>query len=516
MLKAQELELIPQIDGTCWFNSILTTLLYSEGLRKIIYNNVKKWNLTDIDNDRFKQFIIYMLKYNYSEPDKIRELFKKKFKTSSLLLSLIKSNPESMSEIMAIIKKQIQILKKLTSYGLINKKFYVFLLQTSFLDIFFKNNNDYLSILFNKNKTFFLNNNDLTIQPDVIFLYHNQLLFETQLENLLNESTVTKTEYLDKIEGIDLDKIEEKIVLNGITYKLEASIYNNYNVELGAHKIAGITYNNKRYVYNGWTRPEKTEKPSKYFKYDKYSCPLYEIDWYEKINTKEEFCFAKNDCKIMEADKSELCFKFSKNNNTGTLIYIKDIDIPNLNSSLKPNIKASQLQYNTKSISFLEKGFYDLNTKTIEELELLLHNSHYFINPIEFYILKEDFFVGKYKMLYFILSKNRFEDDLRKFGMDMQQLYKNFLILIIKNFINSSKKKMQMLNLDDLSISYFLTIKKITQLLKIIGYSDSELKVDKNELFSLLSLYVFEGIKNTTKKAGYFNLIKTTRKLKTY
>lgn len=513
-LKAEELELIPQIDGTCWFNSILTVLLYSEGLRNIIYNRVKHWSITDIQGDRFKQFIIYILKYNYSEPGKIRELFRKRFKTSSLLLSLIKSNPESMSEIIKIIKKQIQILKKLTSYAILMEKYYIFILQTSFLDIFFKNKNEYLSILFNDDKILFLNNNDLTIQPEVIFLFHNQLLFSKQLSNLLDEPTISKKEYPNKIEGINKEKLENKIILNGVTYKLEASMYNNFNTDLGGHLIAGITYDNKHYIYNGWTRPEKETKISKYYKHNKYACPLFEMDWMEKINTKEEFCFHRNDCKIIDPDQLELCFKFSKDNNLGILIYIKESDIKESLTSLKPNIRASDLQYNTRSISFLEKGFYDFNSKSIIELEEFLFNSSYFANQIDYYIFKEDFYFGKYKILYFILCKSRFDDDLVKFGMNTNQLYRLFLISIIKNFLNSSKKKLELLNLDDLSISYFLSIKKLTKLLKFIGYNEDQLKLDKNQLFRLLSIYIFDGIKEFTNKGGHF--MKTIRILKSY
>ena len=83
-LPASQLEVLPQIDGTCWFNAILMAFLYSEGLKKIVIEKAITWTEEEIQHDKFKKFVIYVLKYNYSKPEKIRELFKKRFKTSSL------------------------------------------------------------------------------------------------------------------------------------------------------------------------------------------------------------------------------------------------------------------------------------------------------------------------------------------------------------------------------------------------------------------------------------------------
>lgn len=65
-------------------------LLYSQGIRKVIIQEVAKSTPEEITGNRLKEFVVYVLKYNYTEPEKIKELFRKRFKTTSLLLSLLK------------------------------------------------------------------------------------------------------------------------------------------------------------------------------------------------------------------------------------------------------------------------------------------------------------------------------------------------------------------------------------------------------------------------------------------
>lgn len=107
LIPVEQIEILPQIDGTCWFNSILMVLLYSQGIRTVIIQEVAKWTQEEIKKDRFKGFVVYVLKYNYTEPEQIRELFRKRFKMTSLLLSLLKKE-SSLFEIKEYIKTQLQ------------------------------------------------------------------------------------------------------------------------------------------------------------------------------------------------------------------------------------------------------------------------------------------------------------------------------------------------------------------------------------------------------------------------
>ena len=186
LLDAKLIEVIPQIDGTCWFNGVLMALLYSQGIRQVIIQEVARWTPEEIRDDKFKGFVVYVLKYNYKDPAKIRELFKRRFKTSSLLLSLLKKTPSLIK-----IKENIQLkLTKNTrnlSYSTID-----FLLHNNFLNIFFKNTNDYLSIYYSQYKyLYYINNNNIHIKPKIIFLYHHEILREEIINMIEGEQELS-------------------------------------------------------------------------------------------------------------------------------------------------------------------------------------------------------------------------------------------------------------------------------------------------------------------------------------
>ena len=84
LLKAEELVIIPQIGSTCWFNVILTIILYSQMTRKVMVREVLSWTsgakYEEMKRNKFMRFLYYMLAYNYTQPQKIAELFEKKIK----------------------------------------------------------------------------------------------------------------------------------------------------------------------------------------------------------------------------------------------------------------------------------------------------------------------------------------------------------------------------------------------------------------------------------------------------
>ena len=58
----KELKVIPQFVGSCWFNSFLMAILYSENARKVMINYSKKWDKKDkFFNNYNKGLIITLL-----------------------------------------------------------------------------------------------------------------------------------------------------------------------------------------------------------------------------------------------------------------------------------------------------------------------------------------------------------------------------------------------------------------------------------------------------------------------
>jgi hypothetical protein len=60
-MKCDELNVIPQFTGSCWFNAILMATLYSQNARKVLLNTSKTWDKKD---KLFKIFKL-ILKKNY-------------------------------------------------------------------------------------------------------------------------------------------------------------------------------------------------------------------------------------------------------------------------------------------------------------------------------------------------------------------------------------------------------------------------------------------------------------------
>lgn len=124
-----------------------------------------------------------------------------------------------------------------------------------------------------------------------------------------------------------MKKPNENIKINDIIYKLDSCITINYNKnkQSQTHVIAGITYDDKSYIYNGWTIPKKQDTKIKpYTKEHKYACPLFNVNWKQLLHEKEGYCLSQKDCNITQIDElNNYCFNFSKRPKLTTLLYIK-------------------------------------------------------------------------------------------------------------------------------------------------------------------------------------------------
>ena len=106
---------------------------------------------------------------------------------------------------------------------------------------------------------------------------------------------------------------KDKLIVNTsdseqIVFKADSTLLTNFNIDTcgKAHKIAGITCNGNRYMYNGWTINKKVDFLT--------SCNLFEFDW---IKNKLNFCFNRSKCEINEKiDHKDLCFNFQKDKTT--------------------------------------------------------------------------------------------------------------------------------------------------------------------------------------------------------
>jgi hypothetical protein len=136
----------------------------------------------------------------------------------------------------------------------------------------------------------------------------------------------------------DLLSNEDRIFYNGEEYVLDSVMPINWNIGvvnaanvseyISGHQIAGITCDNEKYVYNGWTRytvdnAMKNAAGNGQAFNQLRPCELMKFPWDIKVNN--EFCVNTKNCNLPKAThldhKTKLCFSFNKGSKT--LVYIK-------------------------------------------------------------------------------------------------------------------------------------------------------------------------------------------------
>ncbi len=371
--KCDNVITLKQYGPTCWFNSILMAVLYSDESRKLLLKKSKKWNS--------KILIFKTLKHI---------LEKKYFRSSNIYNDyeyFDKIRPEYILEkLYKYNKKKFSFNPKIKKGGyapaLYIRKIYKLLgAKVLFLD--YKDDLLYYS-KYNNTKV----NSSAVKKGAVIDVVVKFVSKEKVLEKFENPDVIiinfTKS-ILDNIPGYykvpadspfyNIVSFNDKVAIKGMNYIQDSVILSNWNrTEIGGHSIAGIKCRDNKYVYNGWTRgtidihlqnvnftkedydkerlwvSELINKRVVYVNVknslvvDKLPiggilvsdnihipCELMKYDWDVKKNS--EFCINKKEClldthsnksikEIINKDKNELCFSFNKG--PRLLIYVNN------------------------------------------------------------------------------------------------------------------------------------------------------------------------------------------------
>ena len=371
--KCDNVITLKQYGPTCWFNSILMAVLYSDESRKLLLKKSKMWNS--------KILIFKTLKHI---------LEKKYFRSSNIYNDyeyFDKIRPEYILEkLYKYNKKKFSFNPKIKKGGyapaLYIRKIYKLLgAKVLFLD--YKDDLLYYS-KYNNTKV----NSSAVKKGAVIDVAVKFVSKEKVLEKFENPDVIiinfTKS-ILDNIPGYykvptdspfyNIVSFNDKVAIKGMNYIQDSVILSNWNrTEIGGHSIAGIKCRDNKYVYNGWTRgtidihlqnvnftkedydkerlwvSELINKRVVYVNVknslvvDKLPiggilvsdnihipCELMKYDWDVKKNS--EFCINKKEClldthsnksikEIINKDKNELCFSFNKG--PRLLIYVNN------------------------------------------------------------------------------------------------------------------------------------------------------------------------------------------------
>ncbi len=260
---------IPQYIGTCWFNAMLMSILYSQYSRKLllhgnVYANAKTNKLYKIINRILTKTYISKeraLKYfNVMRPEKILENFMNSTKFME------KFHIENGNNYSTHLPNFIKSLGKTSITLDIDRDGSYYL---NFLKIFnmFKIKSDYdnvefaKQILLNFNSTYKKLLEEIKQEnPDYIFVNLNEDK-KNAVNIILSADIISNPYYYNianpinkflKISGLHTH--DNIIHFNGDTYILDSCLLSDYKNTYGGHAIAGITCKNNKYVYNGWIR----------------------------------------------------------------------------------------------------------------------------------------------------------------------------------------------------------------------------------------------------------------------
>jgi hypothetical protein len=151
-----------------------------------------------------------------------------------------------------------------------------------------------------------------TKRPVILTIMVNRS-HDKMLAEMAGKAWIKYTTY--PVEGLYTDTHSSKIKYNGETYYLDSMILSGYNPLAcsAGHAIAGVTCNNNRFLYNGWTINTVDKGMKKNFQGSKEPCPLDPIDWARTTN----FCIAKEGCGydqfISKLNTKSLCFSTRTN-----------------------------------------------------------------------------------------------------------------------------------------------------------------------------------------------------------
>ena len=358
---------LKQYGPTCWFNSILMSLLYSDESRKLLLKKSKKWN----KKIEVLNTIKYILENKYLRTDKSYKDYEyfDKIRPEYILKQLYNYN-----------KKKFSIDPDVNKYGfksaLYIRKIYKLLgVKILYLDLDIKTRNIFYSIYNNveidnnfneKNKVrFFFNlKSHSTLlkyfkNPDIIII--NPILNLNTSIYPIHYKISNNPMYLKYKDIMNFANLTSNVNNKKTVYVQDSVLLSNYNTyDTDGHSIVGITCKGNKYVYNGWTR--STIDPNMKINSNitdiniKIPCELMKFDW--DVNKNKEFCLNRHKCILDIMDVKDLCFSFNKGERE--IIYVKK------NANKKLNIKNNVKCEKTKVINPLSNRC--INKTTINKL----------------------------------------------------------------------------------------------------------------------------------------------------
>lgn len=320
---------IPQFTGTCWFNSLLTILLFSDGMRYYL----KKYLSNSKINKKSKIYIVFndLLNNHYLKNNDLNKVYFNQFKPENILKILYKENSKVFNfnpDIDDGLLGEIYFMLLLKYFGFEKNIVYMSYKNDDYsvlYDSFFNYDPDLKNINGKKQ----LHKSSLKMK-DIFLKYYFNMQFIPEIIVISNLLSFEKLTFIKN--GLNKNKLPKILTYNNHKYKLDSLLLVNFNKNIckKSHQIAGITCKNKQYMYNGWIINTKDPSNDKFIKH-KEPCELMKYNW---IDNTDDFCISRKLCKLDEKKHDDMCFNVDKGNRT--FFYVKIDNNSKINSP--PNI----------------------------------------------------------------------------------------------------------------------------------------------------------------------------------
>ncbi len=427
------LRTIPQFSGTCWFNSIINVMLYSNGFRKVLKKEFKgKRKTTD---DKFFNFLLYMLR-NSNNTERMARVYEDfnnlSLKVEYLLISYLQ-------------KYDIPLynrIRKTYNYG--NWSIYISNILNSYniryLDIYFNREKGKEILLIDKDNRISNIKTDLDNIDLLIISYDKPHGFtiEQMNEVAYSSQNISLKKGISSISKVydQIKKIENTIKINQYSYNLDCCMFGNINdQEDGGHVISGITCpNNNKYIIDSINTT---------FSYNDYKnnkvkeilnpCRPLLYDW---TTLDKDFCIDSRSCDNIEyvKNKEKLCYNFSESNIV--CIYVKNqdngINISSSDDIDEPSLVSHDFKYDKRKISVLIKNnIYDyLKTYNNVELKKFIHKNIYKYHKEDLIDIQNN--PNKYHYLYEKITNNKIN-----LKLDNYNIAKTILLNLIYSYLKN-------------------------------------------------------------------------------
>jgi hypothetical protein len=313
MKDCKKIVTIPQTGPTCWFNALLMGFFYSQGMRRALFSCVPQWKSDNNEASELYKMFLDILVNSYIKKAHIQLLYPEK-----ILKKFHKMDPE-------MFKHDPDIHEGGVADAYTNSLFKFFDLYDDTLFVQFTYRYDQKVFATKAPSMGILpRSRKMSAFPKVIVLEANHSLKnKTYIDWTLKDVVLAETrdhikyvrsgmktlakDYIDIETGI-MTYNEEKYIIDSVFI----ANFNSVTCSAG-HAIAGVTCNQRKFIYNGWTMRTKDPGLKGANNLPINSCELMAYDWLDDDNT---YCINKKMCNMRKAtpgeDSDQICFNFHK------------------------------------------------------------------------------------------------------------------------------------------------------------------------------------------------------------